>query len=379
MINKPEFVVFSGFNNRAVIAFCRAATEHRIPFHIVARCGSDPILQTSYVSKIVFYRDTDDLNKQLFQAVIAAIRRQGVESKLLYVPSTEYLNRYTIAHRKECEEVGLEIDLVEQPLYEKLSDKGSFYSLCASAGLPVPRQDADPFAIGFPCVAKPKTYLVNGDRVQSKPVFLEDLNMMERFQMNHSPDEFIFQEYVQGDSFYLLFYCSRSGEIFSTSQQNFIQQHDGGSIIAAIQSELHQEQICFDYTNMLKNIRYRGFLMIELRKHGSEYLMIEANPRLWGPIQLTIDSSAGLFEAYFRDHGYDEIVCQKAMVSGARYFWMGGLVASARVGRDCSYHAFSATALCQSLGSWLASDIWKRSDSVGVFLSEINQNEQRKN
>lgn len=375
MRNKPEFVVFSGFNNRAVIAFCRAATKHGIPFHIVARSGSDPILKTSYARKIVFHRDTDDLNKQLFQAVIAAIRNQGVESKLFYVPSTEYLNRYVLAHRKECEEVGLEIDLVDKTLYEKLSDKGSFYCQCESAGLPVPKQDTDPLSIDFPCVAKPKAYFGNGDTVHSKPVFLEDRNMMENFQRNHLPREFVYQEYVQGESFYLLFYCSRSGEIFSTSQRNLIQQHDGGSIIAAIQAELHQEQIGLDYVKMLKSINYCGFVMIELRERGGKYLMIEANPRLWGPIQLTIDASTGLFEAYFRDHGYDAIVSDKAVVSSARYFWMGGLVESARVGRDCSYHAFSATALCQSLGSWLASDIWKRSDSMGVFLSEINQNE----
>jgi hypothetical protein len=53
MKNRPEFIVFSGFNNRAVIAFCRAATKHGVPFHIVARCGADPIPQTSYGNKVV--------------------------------------------------------------------------------------------------------------------------------------------------------------------------------------------------------------------------------------------------------------------------------------------------------------------------------------
>ena len=144
MRNKPEFVVFSGFNNRAVVAFCRAATQHKVPFHIVARCGSDPILQTTYASKIVFQRENDDLNKHLLQKIIAAIRKQGVGSEVFYVPSTEYLNRYVLAYRQECEEVGLRIDLVDRHLYEIFSDKESFYSLCLSAGLPVPKQHTDP-------------------------------------------------------------------------------------------------------------------------------------------------------------------------------------------------------------------------------------------
>jgi predicted ATP-grasp superfamily ATP-dependent carboligase len=378
MKKKPEFVVFSGFNNRAVIAFCRAATQHGVPFHIVARCGQDPIFNTIYSSKIVFHRNTDELSKQIIQDVITAIRKQGVESKLFYVPSTEYLNRYVLAHRKECQEVGLEINLVEQHLYEKLSDKGSFYSLCESAGLPIPKQTSNSFCIDFPCMAKPKAYFGYADKVHSKPVFLGDRKMMEKFQMNHLHGDFVFQEYVQGESFYLQFYCPKSGEIVSTSQRNLIQQHDGGSIIAAIPADLHREQIGLDYINLLKSISYHGFVMIELRERGGEYLMIEANPRMWGPIQLTLDASAGLFEAYFRDHEYHEVVSKKAGVSDARYFWMGGLLESAHAGRDCTFHAFSTAALCQSFDKWLSSDVWKRSDSMGVFISEINKNEQRK-
>ena len=224
-------------------------------------------------------------------------------------------------------------------------------------------------------MAKPKVYFGDGDRVHSKPVFLADKQMIENFQKNHLLGEFVFQEYVQGASYYLLFYCSNSGEIVSSSQRNLIQQHDGGSIVAAMPAELHQDEIGLSYNKLLVRMRFRGFVMIELRECGGKYLMIEANPRLWGPIQLTLDTSAGLFEAYFRDHGYDQRFCNKAKVSDARYFWMGGLLESARAGRDCSFYAFSASALCQSFDRWLVSDVWKRPDSIGFFISELIQNE----
>jgi predicted ATP-grasp superfamily ATP-dependent carboligase len=376
MPNTPEFIVFSGFNDRAVIAFCRSATKHQVGFHIVARSGDDKIFQTRYADKVVLQRDTLSLGPKLFGDAVSAIRHKGVESSLIYVPTTEYLNRYVLAHRQECESLGLETDLVDQELYQSLSDKGSFYRLCRSARLPVPKQDTDPSGIGFLCVAKPKTYFGSGNRLNSKPVFLDDIKQMNDFRVKYVPDDYVFQEYVQGDSYYLLYYCSKAGDIVSYSQRNLIQQHEGGSIVAAVPDRLHQEEMGSEYRKLLKRMGFTGFVMIELRKRADQYFMIEANPRLWGPIQLTLDASVGLFEAYFRDHGYDVCRPRTSKASDVAYFWMGGLLSTSRAGYSCLFHSFSPSELCRSFDRWLESDVWKRPDSISIFLSELALHEK---
>jgi len=42
-MNNQAVIVISGYNIRAVIAFCRWATAHDVNYHVVARSKEDPV------------------------------------------------------------------------------------------------------------------------------------------------------------------------------------------------------------------------------------------------------------------------------------------------------------------------------------------------
>ena len=122
----------------------------------------------------------------------------------------------------------------------------------------------------------------------------------------------MFYEYVKGRSYYLLFYFGKFGNIKKFSQENLAQQFEGKSIIAAISSTIHKENICTQYETLFKEINYHGFVMVELRKNHTGYYMIEANPRFWGPSQLLINCNTAFFEEFLYDYGFLKKCYQKS-------------------------------------------------------------------
>lgn len=63
------------------------------------------------------------------------------------------------------------IPLVNRKLYEQISDKGSFYSLCKEHGISVPQEYSDSNIFIKPVIAKPKKYISSDGKAYS-PVFL---------------------------------------------------------------------------------------------------------------------------------------------------------------------------------------------------------------
>ncbi len=373
-MNSSEFVLFSGFNSRAVIAFCRAATAGNIPFSIIARGADDPILKTAYASRVVAQREGDRLEFDVIEDSVRAVRAEGSRRKLVYVPSTEYLNRFILHHVSSCRKVGLEVDLVEAGLYNLISDKGTFYDTCAEAGLCVPRQSPDFREIGFPCFAKPLKYFDEAGAVAAKPFLIGTEAELRQSITSNKSGEFVYQEFVKGKSFYLLFYFAHDGSVQTFSQRNLMQQHHGGSVLAAFSADLHSDTVGASYRTLFTRLGFKGFVMVEICECAGNYFMIEANPRLWGPIQLTLDASAGLLEAYFRDYGFNVSSPRTCGDETARYFWGGGLAQTAKAGFTCSFMSYGADQFLRDYNGWMQSDVWMRPDSMGVFTSEMRDN-----
>jgi predicted ATP-grasp superfamily ATP-dependent carboligase len=367
------FLVFSGFNNRAVVAFCRAARRHGIPFHIISRHGDDPIKSTSYSEKIVWNRSNDELDESTVAKAVESARRRAGDVPLVYAPTTEYLNRFLLGHRDFCRDAELEIGMVQSELYEQISDKDVFYQLCKREGLPIPSQCDEARGVGFPCVAKPRRYFAVDGRVNPKPSILRS-----ELDLHQSPSgaEFVFQEFINGPSYYLLFYFSRDGRVTSSSQKNLIQQPGGGSIVAATSSQLHQTEVAARYTKLFQKLGYRGFVMVELREKNGLYYMIEANPRMWGPLQLTVDAGTGILEAFAEDYGWEHLSVQPTEPAEAgRYFWRGGWEQALQSGRECDFIDFSREEFERDLPLWLESDVWARPDSIAVYENELGSNQ----
>ncbi|MBB6671506.1 ATP-grasp domain-containing protein [Cohnella nanjingensis] len=367
--NHAAFIIFSGFNQRAVIAFCRVLTTRRIPFFIVALSEQDQILQTSYKERVVAIRSKLSLHQEdLLEQVNKVREKSGVELHYI-LPSSEALNRHLLIHRRQFENINCLIPLVDEDLYAKISDKYSFGSICKKYGVDVPNELSINDSIHFPVIVKPREYLDSKGAAHS-PQFINNFQELERFyeEVNHR-DDFYMQDFVPGDSYYLLYYISRDGNIRSFSQKNLIQQGAGKSILAAVPSNLHHSEISHRFEKLLKREGFFGLIMIEVRYFQNKYYMIEANPRLWGPSQLVVDSRAGLFEMMLLDLGFDLQLVRDEINMSARYFWLGGFM-DAIAHQSIDFYGISPEQFLFSMNEFIGNEVYLRNDTVEIAICQ---------
>jgi predicted ATP-grasp superfamily ATP-dependent carboligase len=365
-------IVFSGYNIRAVIAFCRWATRYAVNFHIIARDETDPIFLTQYKKHVKITRTTKELRLAELSSWLDDIRRDHGYQSLLLLPSSEYLNRFLLENREALETANGVVPLVEHEFYTRISDKQSFAALCASHNLAIPPEVLHE-PEGFPYVAKPRRYLSATGR-QLAPYIIRDDSDKERFHQAEMMDEYFFQHYIAGRSLYLLAYLSRSGEVTLYSQENLIQQPRGGSIILARASDFHQTKTAMQYIEMLRTIQYFGLIMVELRldEDRGTYYMIEANPRLWGPMQFVVDNDVGIFNAMLEDFGFSLPAAQSGGDTATHYYWSGGFTGDTD---PVVFHHYSCEQFVSDYPALRAQDIFCRNDTINLFIKESQAEE----
>ena len=371
---KQAVLIFSGYNQRAVIALCRVLRSNRIDFGIVAASRADPVFQTVYADAVIGLRevkslDADDMIRQVRHA------RQALGAGRLFVaPTTEALNRFLLLQRQQFEQAGCVIPLVDAALYGQLSDKLAFTRLCEENGIRVPRRvglhDGD-----FPLVAKPRCYASHDDGRALYPAILHNAGELERFLRDNDETQYFWQEYVRGRSYYLLYHLARDGQVLAFSQENLLQQPGGKSIVAAQSSRVHTEPVSDAFVRLFRKIGYHGLVMVEIKAGDEGYCMIEANPRLWGPSQLFVDAGCPLLENYLADYGFEVRSGQGGTAAAdekIRYCWFGGLLEAVRAGSTLTSYACDPAQFMDELPRWLAIDIYNRPDTRELFLGEIN-------
>ena len=302
---------------------------------------------------------------------IDKVNRQSGWTTSIIAPTSEGLNRFVLEYRPAFERKGMVIPLVEGGLYKNISDKYSFSLLCKAASIDVPDEYASPIDINTRFVAKPKAYF-NKEGVALSPVLIFTNEDKQAFLSRYNPDDFYYQEYVEGESLYLLYYFDRLGHVYKYSQKNLAQQSGGKSIIAAVSSDVHDSELSSLYENLFLEQKFFGFVMVEIRKNGDKSYMIEANPRFWGPSQLFVDAHKNFFEAFLCDYGLVDDCKEfvQGLVNGIRYFWYGGMVQMFRERKDVVCHA-AGVDLEKELHSWLLHDVYLRDDTLSVFKSEL--------
>src|SRR5690606_39679257 len=189
----------------------------------------DLINYTKYKSKVIIQRRDRNLSIELFKTVEKEFITSDQE-KILILPSSEFLNRFLLDNRLEIEQLGFIVPLVNEKLYAKISDKYSFGKLCLEYQINLPKEYYDLKNINYPFVAKPKYYFKNGKSVNEKPIIIHNQSDYEHFVKKASDAEFYYQEFVGGESYYLLFYFDKNQNYSVYSQQNLIQQDQGLSI-----------------------------------------------------------------------------------------------------------------------------------------------------
>ncbi len=368
---KQAVVVISGYNTRAVVAFCRWAAANGVRFHIIAKCKEDPIFQTVYKENIGFTRDSPQLHINSFRKWIDVLCRQYGYQKVIILPSTEYLNRYLLENRTAIESQNGIIPLVNERLYRKISDKLSFAKLCQSYGLDVPAEYNE-IPENLPFVAKPRSYF-SGKGDQLVPHIIRDAQDLDIFHKNEDQRDYFFQQYMYGRSLYLLAYIGKPGSDNNVvfSQENLMQQARGGSIILAKASGFHQSEMAKNYVAMLQEQKFFGLVMVEVRldETNGRYYMIEANPRLWGPMQFCVDNGVDLFSAMFRDYGFEIPDRHTSVDSIMYYYWSGGITHQSQ---PVAYHNYSSDEFVKNFQELRSQDIFARKDTLSLYMKELN-------
>lgn len=364
---RTGLLILSGFNMRAVIALCRWAAAAGVPVHVVARHAKDPIYLTDYAAQVMAVRTSETLDVAETTGWIAQLRGTYGYTQVFIAPSTEFFNRFLLQHRSEVEAAGGLIPLVEESLYIRISDKEAFAEICAAHGVAVPAV-FDALPATYPFVAKPRSYgaATSG---QIKPYLIFTADERAHFVARERPEQFFYQEFVDGQSVYLLLHVARNGSITACAQENLIQQSAGGSIVLAGVHDFHCAPAAAPYLALLASLGFHGLVMIEIRlcQRTGRAVMIEANPRMWGPMQFTLDQHVDVFAPLLADYGvYTDVIIDRP-TRQSYYFWSGGLSRQ----QPFAYHHFTPDRFVADYQSIASADLFARPDTRPLHAYEL--------
>lgn len=368
---KKAIVIFSGYNQRAIISFCRVAEEQNIPLIIIARSEDDSILKTEYEKYVKYIREKIELDLSYIKNILSKIKNEEIFNEYVILPSSEALNRFLLNNKEELEELDFIIPLVDKQIYNLISDKYSFSSLCISNQIKVPEELSFNEEFNLPIVVKSKEYFTSDGKIISPQIIKQEIELSE-FINSNNVDDFYIQDYIDGESYYLLYYFCKDGSYRSFSQKNILQQSKGKSIVAAIPSNIHEKEISNKFIELFKSINFTGLVMVEIKYFNKEYYMIEANPRLWGPSQLFVDYGCKFFELFLKDWEFDinidELFHPK---TNTKYFWFGGILESLCKFDEVVFHVEDFNSFIDEFSDFLLSDVYLREDTINVFSQEM--------
>lgn len=365
MTDKVRYVIFSGANERAIIASCRYFCEAGFSFSLIARPLNDKIRLTRYRKNIDAIRQNDAIIASDMLSCIALVSRKYPQDKLVFLPSSESINRIILSCRQHFEQAGLDCYLCPQDCYETLSNKKSFIALTAEFDIDSPVEIKMPGYNDLPLVAKPSLEFSSSDGRKIYPVLIIDNKDLDDFFINHQAEEYFYQEYVVGESYYYLMFLYSNGNQLIRYQRNLLQQDNGKSIIAAEACDCPDLNFERKLISAFRAVDFSGFVMVEVIKNNDKTFLIEANPRLWGPLQLAIQQ--GITPNLI--HDYPDVPNNNTSVSP--YLWINGLISDVLQGKKPhSYFRKDECSICFIIMA-LCHDIYLHSDTLLLFIYEI--------
>jgi len=370
---QKAFLIFSGYNFRAIVAFCRELKALNLPFVIIACSENDPVFYTKYKKYVGAIRVKQELDPEDLEHCIQSIQRKNKNLSFIICPSSEFLNIFLLDNQSFFESLGCSIPLVSSSIYEMVSNKDSFSKLCKDNGIPVPKR----FSIDkilFPCVAKPKRNIGSSNKTLY-PYILHNVDEYKKMKSEQNDEEYYFEEYIDGESYYILLYLSKSDKVIKFSQKNLIQQSGGKSIVLARYSKIHNQQITYQFINILHEINFTGIIMIEVRYRNGEFILIEANPRLWGPSQLFVDAGIPIFKTFINDFlNPNKYNNNKAIIDeDTVYLWFNGLLNTLLSPQKLAWHFPKPTFPLLYILQFLNKDVYLRPDTINYFFKELTQ------
>jgi hypothetical protein len=368
-MQKTAFGIISGYNGRAVLAACRSLQARGAQFGIVARGAGDAIRQSRYRARIGAEIHSQDLELEALTESLARLRTALGAGRLVVLPTAEYLNRFLLTHRAHLErEAGCVLPLPSFDVYRTVSDKQQFAALCAANGLALPAEFPGESLPVFPFAAKPRAEFSDAGK-RCYPYLIHDRREYAAFRNAELLQDYYMQEYVHGRSYYLLFYFFQDGRYRAFCQRNGAQQPGGKSVVFAWSEPFPEPALQERYGRVLRELGFRGLVMVELKGSAGNYRMIEANPRLWGPLQLARDSGNDLIACYAEE--YAGIPHPAPRPRRRPYLWFNGIVQTVYARERLNWFAGGRRAFWRALPQLPFHDVYLRPDSVGVFGREL--------
>lgn len=368
------FLVFSGSNPRAVMTFLRVLKKLEQRIVIIARSTEDLIFLSSFQNAVFAVRESDHLDWVDVKNCIGKVRSKTGLNEFVICPSSEFLNQFLLKYRDSLESINCFLPLVDESTYKKVSDKSTSVKMVKDHGLDTPREIDLPDQFTGPIVAKPKAN-IDENWCSRYPIHILNSECFKSFKNKPDLGAYFFQEYVSGDSFYLLAYISLTGDVCFASQKNLAQQADGKSIVLAESTDFHLSETAHKSIEMLKAEHFFGLVMIEFIESNGKYYFIEINPRLWGPMELLTLSNSQLIIKFICDSLGLSFNKEKPQLSDknskARYLWLGGFLTNRRAGKVAQWRGVSGFKRFTLIMGSLFSDVYLRMDSWRVFLFEL--------
>ncbi|GGK73219.1 hypothetical protein GCM10007941_24050 [Amphritea balenae] len=318
-------MLFSGHNDRAVIALCRYFSQCDIPFVIVASGREDLIFKTDWSDRVVICRVDRKLDIGLFKSIRLASNISSPD-ELIICQTSEYLNQYLLGSSSELSFIGINSFMPDVDGYMKLTNKESSRRIIDSIlGLSFP-EVMDFKKINTPCVFKPKKNIIDGVVLYPRICFSES-EAKDVCQSINKEDWFV-ETYVNGQSYYLCGYLSRSGFFKSYWQTNLMQQPDGKSIVFAKIGKNPGVNVNKLFQNIYEEGYFGPFMMEVIKGESNNLYFVEINPRFWGPLQLCVDFYPEVLKLFLEDLGFDEVpnlnVNREINYDGGLYSWYFG-------------------------------------------------------
>ena len=293
--NKRYSLIFSGYNQRSVLALCRYFTKYHIPFVLVSSGNDDTIYKTTYTEKIIMKRKDKELSLKLFEMIVS-IMNENVE--FVYCPTSEYLNYFVLRNKDSLNNLRILTGMPDKKIYEKLTNK--FTSQIFFSNLEGIHPISKLFLenVSSPCVIKPYKNIIL-DKVLY-PILCNSKDELEREMNNVDLKIYFIEQYIEGQSYYLCGYLALDGSYSFYWQENLLQQENGKSIVFARSCSnpgLSEKKIM----NKLIEANYFGPFMIEFIESSKKFYFIEMNPRFWGPLQLGVDCGCSFLSLYTKD------------------------------------------------------------------------------
>ena len=338
----------------------------REPFSIIAASGRDSIFRTAYRTHVDAIRTMAALDHIDIHRCLRRVQSKHPADRYVIAPSSEFLDQHVLAHRDWFLERRCEIPLVDAACYARVTNKWSFRGLCEQAGIAVPAL-VHPEAGQYPFVAKPRVN-ITADGRSLYPILIRSASDWVAAQsMIGQPADYYFEALVEGPSHYLLYYlpADPAAPVFSWSQRNLLQQPGGKSMLFARSDTLHPTAMSDRVVSLLRSEGFHGLAMVELIRSGSEYVAIELNPRLWGPMQLLRNAGSHLLRAFVEDAVHGHVTSADPSAGhAASYLWLGGLC------QGMVWHQPRPRFPWLSLSSRLAGDVYLKPDTLGMFVNE---------